>query len=90
MSLTTSTIRAARRTESRPRSPDCAPADFDASSHPILAQHWFGIPPLCPIGTIAAEAISGLKLPHRIEPVRQPGLSVFGAAQPVAGSGAGS
>ena len=64
---------------------DSVPPDFDPASHPIISRHFFGIEPLRPIGEvtaeIAAEAISGLNLPHRIEPVRQPGLSVFGAAQ---------
>lgn len=60
---------------------DSVPPDFDPASHPIISRHFFGVEPFRAIGTIAVEAISGLNLPHRIEPVRQPGLSVFGAAQ---------
>ena len=63
---------------------DKLPSDFDAGANPILAKHYFGISPFRSIGEVTAEVVSGLKLPHRIEPVRQPGPRSFGAAQAVA------
>ena len=64
------------------------PVDFDAEACPIIARHWFGIPPLCPTGEVAAEVISGLK-PRRIEHYNRLGPRTCGAVLPLAEARAG-
>ncbi len=36
---------------------DQRPVNFDATACPILAQHWFGVEPLRPIGVIIFPVI---------------------------------
>ena len=39
------------------RAPGSLPTGFDSAAHPILAQHWFGIPPRG-VGSVAAEIVA--------------------------------
>ena len=48
-------------TEPRHCSSDCPPAEFDASAHPIIAQHWFGMEPFRPIDQVAGEVVADFK-----------------------------
>ena len=43
------------------RAPESLPTGFDPATHPILSQHWFGIP-LRAIGSVPAEIVAN---PHR-------------------------
>ena len=69
-----STTSPARRSSRASRSgPNTVPVDFDAADHPILAAHWFGLAPLCPIGQIAVEAPASLRRHRQFEHVHQLG-----------------
>lgn len=89
MSFYTSTPPAASCSESRPRSPDCAPADFDPGAHPILARHWFGIEPPRSTGQVAGEVVANLRRQRQIEHVHRLGPRNCGAVLPLAGARAG-
>ena len=67
MSFYTSTTRAASRAETRPRSRDCPPADFDPAAMPILSRHWFGVALFPPNGNVAAEVVADLSFRRRVQ-----------------------
>ncbi len=80
MKIYAPTARAARRVEC-PRSdaaPDSAPADFNATAHPIISRHWFGVDPVRPIGRVAAEVVANLKRQRQIEHVDRLGARAVG------------
>ena len=60
MNFNTSPTRISSRAE-RNRA-DTVPRDFDPATFPIIARHFFGIEPLRPIGVIAAEVLTDLRL----------------------------
>ncbi len=69
MKIYAPTARAARRVEC-PRSngaPDSTPADFNATAHPIISRHWFGVDPIRPIGRVAAEVVADLAFRRKVE-----------------------
>ena len=66
MSFITATTRAASRTEVASRSRDHLPLDFDASAHPIIGRHWFGVEPFRSIGEVAAEVVADLRFRHQV------------------------
>ncbi len=73
MKIYASTARAARRVEC-PRSngaPDSTPADFNATAHPIISRHWFGVDPFRPIGRVAAKVVADLNRQRQIEHVHR-------------------
>ena len=65
--ITTPSARAASRAKS---ASDSAPTDFDATTNPIIARHWFGVEPFHQIGDVAAVVVAGL-VHVRIEGLRE-------------------
>ena len=56
------------RTASCSRSaPDWVPTDFDATTNPIIARHWFGVEPFRPIGHVVAYVISDLRRRRHVQ-----------------------
>ena len=47
---------------------DSAPADFDATANPILAEHFFGIRSFRQINDVAAVVVAGLKRERAVAP----------------------
>ena len=69
MTFTTKRLRASSRSsraERRRSSLDSPPLDFDAGAHPILAKHWFNVPPFRPIGEVAAEVVADLRFRRQV------------------------
>ncbi len=78
MSSTTPAARITRWTETRRRSSDCSPADFDPAAHPIIARHFFGIEAFRPIGEIAAEVVASLRFRQQVEHLHRLGPRAIG------------
>ncbi len=78
MSFITATTRAASRTEVASRSRDCPPADFDASAHPIIARHFFGIEPFRSIGEVAADVVADLRFRRKVQRLHNLGPRAVG------------
>ncbi len=80
MKIYAPTARAARRVEcSRSNgAPDSTPANFNATAHPIISRHWFGVDPVRPIGRVAAEVVANLKRERQIEHVDRLGARAVG------------
>ena len=76
MNTYTSTRPAA--TNSRDRTTDLVPADFDPAANPILSRHWYGVEPPHPVGPITAEVASNLRRQRQIEHVCRLGPRVVG------------
>ncbi len=57
---------------------DSAPADFDPAANPILAQHWYGIAPLHPIGEVAAQLVADRRRQWQFEHVTRLGPRAVG------------
>ncbi len=45
---------------------DSAPSNSDAVAHRIIGEHFFGIEPFRPIGSVAAEIVADLKFRHQV------------------------
>ncbi len=63
MDIYASTARAARcvKPHKSDAATDSAPGNFDAATYPIIGEHFFGIEPFRPIGSVAAEIVADLK-----------------------------
>ena len=57
---------------------DLIPADLDPATHPIVAQHFFGIEPLRPIGPIAADVVADLRRRRQVQRLHRRGDRVLG------------
>ena len=69
----------APRSSSRAKLPaNTAPVDFDPTTHPIIALHWFGVKPLHPIGAISAEVVADLQFRRQVQRLHRLGPRVTG------------
>ena len=60
------TIKAARAASRASNTSDSAPAGFDATNHPIISRHFFGVEPFRPIGEAASNVPSSLRRQRQI------------------------
>jgi hypothetical protein len=57
---------------------DSAPSNSNAVAHPIIGEHFFGIEPFRPIGSVAAEIVADLRFRRQVERVHALGPRTVG------------
>ncbi len=75
MKIYAPTACAARRVECARSNgpPDSTPANFNATAHPIISRHWFGVDPFRPIGRVAAKVVADLAFRRKVERLQRLG-----------------
>lgn len=78
MTLYATEPRIASCAEAASGSRDCLPVSFDASAHPIIARHWFGVGPLRPIGEVTVEVMADLRFRRKVRRLHSLGPRAVG------------
>ena len=76
--ITTSPEHAASCTKPASVFRNCSPVDFDASAHPIIGRHFFGIEPFHPISEVAAEVVADLQRRRKVQRFHRHGDRILG------------